>query len=340
MRQRALVVTAATALAATVLSACGGGSSDSSAERSITVYNAQHEKLLVALAPIFEKETGIKVRLRNGDDFELGNQLVAEGDKTPADVFLTENSPAMSLVEGKGLLAKLPASTLKNIPAQYRPKSGEWTGWAARSTVLVYNKTKVKPADLPTSILDLADPAWKGRTSFSPSGADFQAIVSAVLQLKGEKATAAWLKGLKENGTVYQGNNVVMNSVNDGQVDTGVIYHYYWYRDQAESGENSNDSALHFFGKKDPGAFVSVSGAAVLKASKKKADAQKFVNFLVGPSGQKALAGSYALEYPLNPSVHLKDGVKPFGELDPPNVDLTKLNGPKVIELLQEAGLL
>lgn len=339
MRVRVLALTAATALAASVLSACGGGS-DSSDERSITVYNAQHEKLLVAMAPLFEKETGIKVKLRNGDDFELGNQLVAEGDKSPADVYLTENSPAMSLVESKGLLAKLPASTLKNIPAQYRPTSGEWTGWAARSTVLIYNKDKVAPNQLPTSIMELADPAWKGRTSFSPSGADFQAIVSAVLQLKGKKATAAWLKGLKENGTVYQGNNVVMNSVNDGQTDTGVIYHYYWFRDQAEAGTNSNDSALYFFGKKDPGAFVSVSGAALLKASRNKADAQKFIDFLVGPSGQKALADSYALEYPLNPSVHLGDNVKPFDELDPPKVDLTKLNGPEVITLMQEAGLL
>jgi iron(III) transport system substrate-binding protein len=334
MRLRVIALTAV--LSASVLSACGG----STEERSITVYNAQHEQLLVAMVPIFEKETGIKVKLRNGADFELGNQLVAEGDKSPADVFLTENSPAMSLVESKGLLAKLPASTLRHIPAQYRPKSGAWTGWAGRSTVLIYNKAKVTKDQLPASILDLADPAWKGRTSFSPSGADFQAIVSAVLQLKGKKATAAWLKGLKENGTVYQGNNVVMNSVNDGQVDTGIIYHYYWYRDQAEAGKNSSDSALHFFGKKDPGAFVSVSGAAVLKASKKKADARKFIDFLVGSKGQKALADSYALEYPLNPSVHLPDSVKPFDELDPPTVDLAALNGPDVIRLLQEAGLL
>lgn len=334
MRPRIAAVVAATIGAAATLSGCGAP------ERSITVYNAQHEELLVAMAPIFEKETGIKVRLRNGKDFELGNQLVAEGAKTPADVFLTENSPAMSLVESKGLFAPLPAKTLSKIPAQYRPKSGAWTGWAGRATVLVYNTKSVSQHDLPASIMDLADPAWKGRTSFSPSGADFQAIVSAVLQLKGEKATAQWLKGLKANGTIYQGNNVVMNSVNDGQVDTGVIYHYYWYRDQAEAGQNSNNSKLHYFGKKDPGAFVSVSGAGVLKASKHKADAQKFVDFLVSKKGQKALASSYALEYPLNPAVSLKPSVKPLTELDPPAVDVTKLNGPKVIELLQKAGLL
>ncbi|HUP99821.1 MAG TPA: iron ABC transporter substrate-binding protein [Aeromicrobium sp.] len=338
MRLRLLAATALTGLLAATLTACGGGSGDS--DRFITVYNAQHEELLADLAPKFTKATGIEVKLRHGEDFELGNQLVQEGDRTPADVFLTENSPAMSLVEAKGLFAPLPAKTLAEIPAKFRPKSGAWTGWAGRSTVLVYNTKKIGSRDLPASIMDLADPAWKGRASFSPSGADFQAIVSAVLQLKGEKATAAWLKGLKDNGTVYQGNNVVMNSVNDGQVDTGIIYHYYWYRDQAESGQNSNNTKLHFFGKKDPGAFVSVSGAGVLKASKHKADAEKFVQFLVSAEGQRALAKSYALEYPLNPAVSLKPGVKPMSELDPPAVDVTKLNGPKVIDLMQKAGLL
>jgi iron(III) transport system substrate-binding protein len=332
MRLRIAAVLAATVAA--TLSGCG------TPERSITVYNAQHEELLVAMAPIFEKQTGIKVRLRNGSDFELGNQLVAEGAKTPADVFLTENSPAMSLVESKELFAPLSDRTLDKIPAQYRPKSGMWIGWAGRATVLAYNTKAVRRDDLPASIMDLADPAWKGRTSFSPSGADFQAIVSAVLQLKGEKATAAWLKGLKANGTVYQGNNVVMNSVNDGQVDTGIIYHYYWYRDQAEAGQNSSGSKLYYFGKKDPGAFLSVSGAGILKASKHKADAQKFVDFLVSRTGQQELANSYAMEYPLNPAVAVKRPIPPLSKIDPPAIDVTKLNGPKVIELLQKAGLL
>ena len=329
-----------TIVLAATLAACAGRDGGPAEKRSITVYNAQHEELLVEMAPLFEKETGIEVRLRNGKDFELGNQLVAEGAQSPADVFLTENSPAMSLVESKDLFAPLPTETLTKIPAQYRPKSGNWTGWAGRATVLVYNANDVSEDDLPESIMDLADPAWKGRTSFSPSGADFQAIVSAVLQLKGEKATAEWLEGLKANGTIYQGNNVVMNSVNDGQVDTGVIYHYYWYRDQAEAGQNSDNAKLHYFGKKDPGAFLSISGAGVLKASKNKADAQRFVDFLVSAKGQRALANSYALEYPLNPAVSLEPPVPPLSKVDPPAVDVTKLNGPKVIELMKEAGLL
>jgi iron(III) transport system substrate-binding protein len=347
-RARLGAVGAIAALAMTT-AACGGsdagsasGSSGSagSTKPTLTVYNAQHEQLLKEIVPGFTKATGIKVQLRNGDDFELGNQLVQEGSASPADVFLTENSPAMSLVDGKGLFSKLDASTLAQVPKQFEPADGDWTGFAARSTVLVYNKAKIKPADLPTSIMDLAKPTWKGRVSFSPSGADFQAIVSAVAQLKGEAAAKQWLTGLKDNGKVYQGNNVVLQEVNRGSVDTGIIYHYYWYRDQAESGANSNDSALHFFGNKDPGAFVSVSGAGVLKSSDHPKEAQQFVRYLSSVAGQKALAGSYALEYTLNPQVPANSAIKPFTTLDPPTVEISQLNGPKVIELMQGAGLL
>lgn len=334
--KKLLAVAAAALIAGTTLSAC----SSEDDKPFLTIYNAQHEELLKEMAPKFTKETGIELKLRNASDFELANQLVQEGSDSAADVFLTENSPAMSLVESKGLFAPVDAATLAQVPAQFSPSSGEWMGFAARSTVLVYNTAKVKEADLPTSLLDLADPTWKGKVSFSPSGADFQAIVSAVLETKGEAVTKAWLKGLKANGTVYQGNNVVMNSVNGGEIETGVIYHYYWYRDQKESGENSNDSKLHFFGDKDPGAFVSVSGAGILKSSKKQANAQKFLEWLSGETGQQALADSYALEYPLNPNVSLEPAVKPFDELDPPTIDVSKLNGPEVISMMQEVGFL
>jgi iron(III) transport system substrate-binding protein len=311
-----------------------------SASSGLVVYNAQHEDLIGAVAAEFTKKTGIKVELRNGSDLEMANQLVEEGDASPADVFLTENSPAMSLVDRKGLFSKLTPATLNKIPNRYRPDDGRWVGFAGRSTVLVYNTAKLSPNQLPKSIMDLAKPAWKGRISFSPTGADFQAIVSAVLELKGEAATRQWLAGLKRNGTVYDGNNVVLQAVNSGESDAGVIYHYYWYRDEDESGENSDHSQLYFFGDKDPGAFVSVSGAGVLASSKDKADAQKFVAYLVSDEGQQVIARSKALEYPLNPAVPLGRAVKPLNELDPPNVDVSDLNGPKVVSLMQEAGFL
>jgi iron(III) transport system substrate-binding protein len=336
---RILSVVAVPVVLLPLVTACGGGDGGGD-DSSLVVYNAQHEELIDAVAEEFTKKTGIEVKLRNGSDLELGNQLVAEGDASPADVFLTENSPAMALVDSKGLFAKLDQSTLEKIPAQYRPDDGAWTGFAGRSTVLVYNTEQVSPEALPGSLMDLAKPEWKGRISFSPTGADFQAIVAAVLATRGEQATERWLAGIKANGTVYDGNNVVLESVDSGEKATGVIYHYYWYRDQEESGENSDSSKLHFFGRQDPGAFISVSGAGVLKASDHRKDANAFVDYLVSEEGQKVIADSYALEYTLNPQVDLGRGVKPLSELAPPAVDVSALDGPKVVELMQEAGFL
>ena len=333
--KRILAATVAVVAMVPLLAACS-----SNDKPFITVYNAQHKELLEEMVPGFTKETGIDVKLRNGDDFELANQLVQEGAASPADVFLTENSPAMSLVDSKGLFAPVAKSTLAQVPAQYSPSTGDWVGFAARSTVLAYNTAAVKDAELPASILDLAKPEWKGKVAFSPTGADFQAIASAVLEASGEDATKTWLKGLKANGTVYDGNSTVMKAVNSGDVEVGVIYHYYWYGDQAESGVNSDNTKLHFFGNKDPGAFVSVSGAGVLKSSDKKSDAQKFLRYLNGKTGQQALADGKSLEYPLNPAVAVKSPVKPFSELDPPVIDVANLNGPKVITMMQEAGFL
>jgi len=319
------------------LAGCSGDEDDGP---KIVVYNAQHEQLLEEIAPIFEDETGIEVELRNGKDLELAAQLVAEGDASKADVFLTENSPAMSAVEREGLFAPLDEAAAAPIPEQYRPESGLWTGFVARSTVLVYNTDLVQEEDLPASILDLADPAYAGKVSFSPTGADFQAIVAAVLDLEGEDATRTWLEGLEANGTTYDGNNVVLEAVNSGEVEMGVIYHYYWYRDQKEAGENSDNSALHFFGGQDPGAFLSISGAGVLANAQNPEGAQQFVEFLTSEEGQQALADSYALEYPLNPAVSLEPPVKPLAELDPPAVGISDLDSETVIDLMTETGFL
>jgi iron(III) transport system substrate-binding protein len=333
----ALAALTVVVLTGPLLVACGGDEDDGP---FITVYNAQHEELLEDVAPLFEKETGIEVKLRGGKDLELANQLVQEGDASPADVFLTENSPAMTLVDNARLFAPIDSATLDLIPSQFVPSDQNWLGFIGRSTVLVYGTDAVSEAELPASLMDLAEPEWADRVAFSPTGADFQAIVSAVVATEGEDAAREWITSLAENGTVLENNLVVMKAVSDGEVDAGIIYHYYWYRDQAEAGENSDGAQLHYFGNQDPGAFLSVSGAGVLAASDKQENAQKFVEFLASEEGQQAIADSYALEYPLNPAVSLGPEVKPFSELQPPAIDVSTLNSEVVIEMMQDAGLL
>lgn len=316
---------------------CGLGSGSGT---ELVVYSAQHEELVTAMLDGFAQETGIDVTIRSGSDSELGNQLVQEGGASPADVFLTENSPAMTLVASKGLFAPLEAPTVAQVPAQYVASGKDWVGFAARSTVLAYNRKLQPERALPGSIMELADPAWKGAVGIAAAGADFQAIVSAVVAVNGEAAAAAWLEGLKANAKIYRSNVAVMAAVNSGEVRTGVMYHYYWYKDRAESGGNSANTELRFFGNADAGAFLSVSGAGVLKSSKHVADAQKLVRYLTGLAGQQALVDSKALEYPVGTGVAANPVLKPLSELDPPTVDIGSLNGPRVVELMQQAGLL
>lgn len=306
----------------------------------IVVYNAQHENLVKSWVDGFTKETGIKVTLRNGDDSELGNQLVQEGSASPADVFLTENSPSMVLVDNAKLFAPLDAETLKQVPAEYRPAHGRWIGIAARSTVFVYNPEKLSEQQLPKSLMDLAKPEWKGRWAASPSGADFQAIVSAMLALKGEQATLEWLKAMKANFVAYKGNSTVMKAVNAGQIDGGVIYHYYRFVDQSKTGENSKNTKLYYFKHQDPGAFVSLSGGGLLASSKHKAQAQAFIKYITGKEGQDSLRTNNAFEYAVGVNAASNPRLVPLNELDAPKVEPSTLNSKKVIELMTQAGLL
>jgi len=323
---------------AVVASATACSSDDGGDE--LLIYNAQHESLTKEWIDAFTKETGIKVTYRQGGDTELGNQLIAEGDSSPADVFLTENSPAMAAVEDAGLFADVDAATVEQVPAEYRPSTNKWTGVAARTTVFAYNTSKLREDQLPRSIMDLQQPEWKGRWGAPPPKADFQAIVAAMLQLTGEQATSAWLAGMKTNATLLQDNIATLRAVNDGEIDGGIIYHYYWFRDQAKTKEISANTALHYFRNEDPGAFISISGGGVLESSKKKDQAQQFLKYITGKSGQEVLEKGTSFEYPVASGVPANPALPALDTLQAPKVDPSTLDAAKVTDLMTKAGLL
>ncbi len=309
-------------------------------DAGITVYNAQHESLTQEWADAFTKETGIAVTIRQGSDLEVGNQLIQEGANSPADVFLTENSPAMVLVDNAGLFEPLPADITDQVPAQYRPENGHWTGIAARSTVFAYDTRKLNEDTLPKTMDELADPAWKGRWASSPSGADFQAVVAAYYALKGEEATVAWLKGMKENTVVVRGNRAAMAAANNGEVEGALIYHYYWFGDQAGTKESSANVGLHYFKHQDPGAFVSISGGGVLASSQHKEQALQFLKFVTSAAGQAVLRDGTSYEYAVGVDAASNAALTPLADLDAPHVDPTQLDNIKASELMTAAGLL
>ena len=327
-------------LAAGGLAACGGSGGGGN---TITIYNGQHVQTTDALVQAFEKETGITVKVHTDDESVLADQIVTEAGHSPADVFFTENTPALAYLQSKDLLAHLGSGVGTTTQARYDSAQGDWVGISARVSVLVYNPSLIKAGDLPTSVLQLADPRYAGLLALAPGETDFQPIVTSVLRADGKAATVRWLEGLKANaaGHIYPDNETIVSEVNRGQVAIGVINQYYWYRLRAEIGAPATHAVITTFAPRDPGYVIDVSGAGVLSSSQHRADAIRFVRFLTTKKAQEIIGHSDSFEYPIGAGVATAAPETPFDRLQPNAISLSQLgDGSAAVALLQEVQLL
>ena len=333
---------AAIGLLSLALAACGSGAG-TSGKVTITIYNGQHQQTTEALVAGFEKATGINVAIRNNDEDVFDAEIIAEGSRSPADVFFTENSPALEYLQQKGLLAPVDRSTLARTPSRFNSPEGDWVGVSARVSVLIYNPSLINKAGLPTHVLELAEPRYRGKLAFAPGETDFQPIVTSVLRTYGKTRALKWLDGMKANAGshVYPDNETIADEVNRGVVAFGVVNQYYWYRMRAEIGVSNMHSEIAYFAPRDPGYVLDVSGAGILQSSKHKAAAQKFLAFLVSRQGQEIIAHSISFEYPISSGVQTAQPETPFSRLQPNAIDIGELGtGAEAIALLREAQLL
>ena len=325
------------ALAATLLVAgCGGGGEG---DGKLTIYSGREEELVEPLFEQFEQETGIDVEVRYGDSAELAATIAEEGDNSPAEVFFAQDPGSLGAVEHAGLLAKLPDDVLDRVPARFRDPDGHWVGTSGRARVLVYNTDELSEVELPDSVLELTDPRWKGKIGIAPTNASFQAFVSAMILSLGDERTRDWLEGLKANEPkLYEKNLPVVEAAASGEVDVGLVNHYYLYLVKKEDPDASVDN--HFFPGEDPGALVSVAGAAVLEGAAGDDDAHAFLEYLLSDSGQRFYVDAEESEYPLVAGIDAKPGLPPLESLQGPQIELDAL-GPQLertLELLNEVG--
>jgi iron(III) transport system substrate-binding protein len=344
--RKIVIATSALSLGAVLLAACGStpAATSTTPTTTLTLYSGQHVQTTDSLVTGFEKANpNIKVAVRNDDEDTFDAQIVAEGARSPADVFFTENSPALEFLQQKNLLAKVDASTLSDTPSKYNSPQGDWVGVSARVSVLIYNPSLISKADLPTSVVQLANPKYKGKLAFAQGETDFQPIVTSVLKAYGKSATLSWLEGIKSNASahIYPDNETIADEVNRGVVAFGVVNQYYWYRMQAEIGKSNTRSEIAYFAPRDPGYVVDISGVGILKSSKHQAAAQKFLAFMVSAKGQEIIAHSISFEYPIASGVNTQQPETPFKDLQPYPIDIAQLGaGAQAIALLQEVQLL
>jgi len=324
------------AIAALLVSAPGAHA------QTLTLYSAQHEQVVDMLIAAFTKNTGIKVQVHEGEGPDIASQILQEGADSPADVFFTENSPELILLDEKGLLAPVAPATLAQVPARYNATDGDWLGVLARENVIDYNPSLIAAGAMPASLLDLAAPAWTGKLGIAPSDADFLPLVSAMIKQYGEVKTLAWLQGLKTNSKIYQDDESVVAAVARGDVAAGIVNNYYWARLYTDLGPAKIDSKLYHFRNGDLGGLINISGAAVLKSSKNRDAAQKFLAFLVGAQAQTLLGRSEVdFEYPLRPGIAPNPLLTPFKALAPPAIRAADLGDDQAAgALLQQAGLI
>ena len=302
--------------------------------KSITIYSGRSEELIADLLTTFTEETGIEVEVRYGDSAELAAQILEEGDNVRADVFFSQDAGALGALGNEGVLKTLPTETLDLVPAEYRSDTGQWVGVSGRGRVMAYDPEKISTP--PTSYMDLTKSEWKGRIGVAPSNASFQAFVTAIRVLDGDEAATEFLAGMKTNAVLFEKNSQILQAVEDGVIELGLINHYYWFELAEETGVTDMRSKVAWFQAGDPGNLINVAGVGVLSDNPA---ANEFAKWLLGQTAQQYFVEKTA-EYSLI-GIAPMYGIKPITEIEAPVFDLSDLATLAVtLELIRKAGLL
>ena len=337
MRKVTALLLALTTLA---LGACGGDDGGvSGGPDKLTIYSGRAEPLVGKLYEQFERDTGVDVEVRYGDSAELAATLAEEGDNSPADVFYSQDAGALGSVAERGLLERLPRSIVNRVPSRFRDDRDRWVGVSARARVLAYSTERVKPRELPKSVFELTEPRWKGRLGVAPTNASFQAFVSAMRIDVGDARTRAWLRGIDANEPrLYENNIQTVEAIANGEVDVGLVNHYYLYELRRERGDIPVEN--HFFRTGDPGALVNAAGIGILKGADSREAARKLADYLLSRKGQTYFAEETA-EYPLAAGMKPGEELRPLDQVHGPFIDLSQLGEklPTTLEMIEEAGL-
>lgn len=314
-----------------------------SATDTLTIYSGRSERLIKPVLDAFTANTGIQIQLLSSGTTELLNRLKAEGDRTSADLFITNDAGSLELARSAGLFRPLNMREIdRAIPPQFRAPDNAWVGLSGRFWIVVYNRTMVQPEQV-TSLLDLADPKWKDKIAIPNSGSEYlQAGVSVIRATYGDEKTRQFLQGIKANadGQVYQKSSQIVDAVAKGQVALGIVNHYYVYRHLVTTPDAPIAVVMPDQQEGGMGAIMNVAGVGIIKSTKHLDSAKLLVEFLVAQVGQKLFA-ELDKEYPLHQDVKADPALvdrKSFRAALVPLSKLAELREP-TLALIEQVGL-
>ena len=333
----------ALSLSAVALAGCGssgepGSSQDEPEEKGITAYTGRIPPLVGPAIDMYEASVDRDVEVRFGDSAALAATIVEEGENSPADVFIAQDAGSLGALEEEGLLAELPDELLEMVAPRFRSADRRWVGLTGRARVMAYGED-VSEEELPTSPLDLTDAKWEGRVGWAPQNASLQAYVTALRVTAGDNVARKWLEGMVANGTRSFPSNVpIRDAIAAGEIDVGLINHYYVAQAITEEGEDYPVSVS--FPPDDLGSLINVAGVGILESSDEPERALEFVKFLLGADAQRYFSES-SQEYPLAVGARPDPTLIPLDEIPSDEIDLSEISDLRgTLDLMRETGAL
>ena len=307
----------------------------------LVVYSGRSDKFVKPVIKEFTKETGIKVVLHSAKSTALLNKLKAEGERTQADLYLSNDAGNLQLGGQMGLFQPLPNSVVEVIDPKLRAEDDSWVGLSARARVLVAN-TEVDTSFV-KSVFDLADPRLKDRIAVTHSGnGSFIAGVTVYLEAAGIEKTRDWLEGVKKNadGRTFNKHSKVVEAVASGKRSVGLVNHYYIYRHLDKKPDAPIKVIVPDQADGEMGVAWNVAGIAVSKYTQKSVAAVKFVEYLVSEKGQKLFA-EMNREYPARKGVASSSAIPAANTIRASSVDMATLGKQRnaTIDLLEAVGM-
>ena len=307
---------------------------------SLVVYSGRSEKLVGPIIEQFELTSGIDVEIKYGKTAEIAATIMEEGNNSPADLFFAQDPGGLGVIEANDMFVVLPEEVTSLVPEGKRSESNKWVGITGRARTLVHNSS-IDKADLPNDLWELVDnDRWKGRIGYAPTNGSFQAMVSGMRAEWGEKRAEEWLNALLElEPLIYPKNTPQVAAAAAGEIDLGLVNHYYLHRFLADQGD-AFKARNHHLPAGGPGSIVLVAGAGVLKTAKNEENAFLFLQYLLSPVGQQYFA-SQTYEYPLVEGVKTNRILTPLEDINSPQISYTKMNDLQgTIDLLTKVGAL
>lgn len=307
--------------------------------QKLVVYSGRNEALVDPIIQRFAELTGADVQVQYAGTAELAATILEEGNNSPADVFFAQDAGALGAIAKAGMFADLPDDLLDLVEPRFRDSGGQWIGLSGRARAVVYNTDKLTEADIPASVLDFTNAEWEGRVGWAPTNASLQTFVTLLRVVEGEDVAREWLEGMAKNGVVFSGNGGIVDAVAAGEIDAGLVNHYYLYPRQAEAG-GTLPAANYIYRDGSPGALVNVAGAGILTTAPNPEAADAFMKFMMSEEAQVYFAEE-TYEYPLVAGVPVNPDLVPLEEIQTPDVDLSQLDDLEgTLALMTEVGVL